>query len=841
MSFNDCVNSEIDQAAKEGRITEKQAKKLKKEFGEQYKKYAENFPDVGDAERAAGEFIRVQQKRLEAENAASVKHTQMQVLIQAKIEKNFEEALRGWESMGGVQKRIVKKPTIGGFVRDLYQDTQTRQNSLQKRMLLKITDFLQKHESKMAGFVQDIEGIPNVVRSMVGEDVGDADAKLLGGQLRSLYDELRTMYEQEGGIIGEIPNYFPQSHNPIRVREVSFAEWRDFILPKLDLGKMRDWDTGLSFDSDAARKRLEELMIDDYEAIKTNGLSEISKKFDRGETVRKPADVYKRQQVSRFYHFKDADSFLEYNQRFGVGDEGLYDSIIAGVTTMTRDIGLMQKLGPKANSMARHMDAFMEAKGVTPNSRTFTNGMYDILSGRLGEYGQFDLWYRFIDGTKALTRFYLGSAAISAISDTAFLRMALKMRGIPATRGMKRYFNGLNPASKADQRAMQRWVGISSSMNGNSLQAARFADDVATDGGKVVQSLNFMSNAIIRASGLGRMTDQGRFAAMTATMGEFDELAKRNVSWANLNPRVRETLERFDIRDRDYRLLKKAQSFVEPESGASFIRAQDILSIEPFDGVSRKDILDLAAKYDDMVTNVGDVAVNEPNLRTKAMTTGAIFGNAKRGSGLRAIAGMLTTFKSFPITVLNNFFLPQIRDAAQGKRGVMMDLATTFGMATLFGAMALQAKQVIQGKTPRDMDDSKFWMAASMQGGGLGIFGDFLFDDYSRFGHSLAESLAGPVVSTYSDVIRIVNGNYNRAMEEGKESKFLGDTFNVMKRFVPGATLWYARLPIERLMLDGIERAIDPEFTKKRSRQEKNLQRKYGQQYYWRRGEALPE
>ena len=50
------------------------------------------------------------------------------------------------------------------------------------------------------------------------------------------------------------------------------------------------------------------------------------------------------------------------------------------------------------------------------------------------------------------------------------------------------------------------------------------------------------------------------------------------------------------------------------------------------------------------------------------------------------------------------------------------------------------------------MTEAKFWGAAIMQGGGLGIFGDFLGQDMSRSGSSLAATFAGAQFGAYLSV-----------------------------------------------------------------------------------------
>lgn len=150
------------------------------------------------------------------------------------------------------------------------------------------------------------------------------------------------------------------------------------------------------------------------------------------------------------------------------------------------------------------------------------------------------------------------------------------------------------------------------------------------------------------------------------------------------------------------------------------------------------------------------------------------------------------------------------------------------------GAASLQARDIIYGKTPRDMNSPTFWQAAFLQGGGLGIFGDFLLSDQSRFGNSVVETLAGPVAGFGADVVKVFKGNFDRSLQEGTETKFFADLYQMAERNIPMAKLWYTRLFLERFMLDHVESAIDPKYKTRMRRIESKLKREKGQEFWWK-------
>jgi hypothetical protein len=832
MSFKECIAKNIGTADE---LTARQRDDLLKQYDDLYDKYSQTLGEEY-AEQAARDFVAVKQQQILDENRAAKKHIVMQKQLRSKLEGQLAEKEKSYSKLNKAAKAVERKPSIHHEIGDLYQDVMTRQDTITRTSMIKIVDFFDEHASRMAGFIQDTENLPNVVRAIMGDRTGNDAADIHGQKIRELFDEIHTMYRQAGGSLGKIDNYFPVHHNKVKIQDASFDEWKDYMLPLLDRERMIDLDTGLPMGD----KELIEQMKGDYDAIITNGMSDMAQRLDEGKvTSGRGGDVFKRKQQGRFYHFKDPDAFLEYNGKFGFDNgEGLYNAITGHIAGMARDIALMQKLGPKPNAMARYFDFMMEAKGVGQNQRRFVNGSYNLMSGRYGDMTTASLLYRMVEGSKSLARFFLGSATISAVTDTAFVRMALKMNGFKEVKAIKRYFSGLNPADKRTQRSMQRFTTVMSHVNSQSLQGARFMDDVTTNGGKVLQSVNFVSNAILRASGLGKLTDQGRMAVMEAAMGEFDEFRISNTQWSSVDSNMKALMKRYGLGKKEFDIIKKSVPY-DDESGQAlpFITGGNILDIE---GVDKKTLLDISVSYDDMITHLSNQAVNEPTLRTRTITTGAAMGEAQTGSALRGTVSALMAFKSFPITVMQNFLFPLARQAATGDRQAMLNMATTFAFTTIVGGMVVQAKILNRGETPRDMDDPKFWMAAAMQGGGMGIFGDFLFDDYSRFGKSLASTLGGPVVQTWGDALRAVQGNMVRAIDSEQETKFINDSWNVVKKFIPAATLWYVRLPMERIMINSVDELLDPDFKKKVRRKESAL-RKQGQEYWWSPEDRLPE
>jgi len=809
MAFIDCLLSKVDRKL----LTKGQVDTIVGKYETLVERYKRSMGDEQAAAQAASDLV-----------------TREAQILADKKRNSIRGALAQRRIMDDLEKQVGEGVAFDEAVRNLYERAYSRKYSILKQYYANIDEFVEKFRSKAAGLYRNTRDMEPVVREMLGETTGNAEARAFGESLRKTFDLAHKRYKAAGGIIGKIDNYFPQIHAQQLIKAVSFEEWHDFIRPRLDIDRMIDMDTGLPF----TEEKLLKLMRDDYEGIVTNGLSELKKRAEKGlQTFGFGKDVSQRRMASRFYHFKDAQSFLEYNSRFGSGDDGLFDMVIGSLEGTARDTGVLEILGPTPNAIQRHLDLQLSARGTGVISKSWTNGMYDILAGRTDGLAGESWWFTALANTQNVLRSaLLGSASISAISDSTFIVATARLNGLSGTQAIKRYLKLLNPTSSADRTLAKRSGYIADIARGRALTETRFAGEAM--GGKVTSWLAGFTN---RASGLQAMTKAASDAMALEAEGALADLVTRQVTFGNLDKSLREALSAHGIGDSEWNVILKSKLF-EPEKGVKFLRSQEITLTDVGDA---KLALETATKVDDWINTMRFHAVNDPTLRTQALSTGAMLGDGRKGSGARALASSLFMFKSFPVTVLFNHVLPSLRRAANHQ---YEHFATVFVGTTLLGGMALQLKDLSKGKDPRSTDSWRFWAASALQGGGMGLFGDFLFADYSRFGRDPIVDSIGPVAGLGSDVLRTFMGNFQRALEDesGKSmDKFKRDVFNLAKRNTPAVSLWYTRLVLERLLLDEIERMADPRFDRHNRMIEKRMQREFGQQFWWRRGQQAPQ
>jgi hypothetical protein len=801
MAFIECMQGK----AAAGVLKQADVNQLNTRYDQLNTRYKKTMSDEDAASTAAANIVKIDQARLIQKRKNEMRHAQAQ-------ERIVEDMLT----------RATDGKAFGKEVGNLYESAHVRQQSVLKKFLNNLDDFVEEFRSKAAGLRRNTEGIKPVIQELLGKETGIDFAKGHADALRKSFDLAHKEYTNAGGIMGRLDNYFPQVHNRDRMKQVPFEEWYGFVRSRLDVDRMIDENTGLPF----TESRLKAVMAEDYDNIINFGRTDLLKRAEEGkQTLGLSKDIAQRREASRFFRFKDADTFLEYNDKFGTGDEGLYDAVIGHFEMTARDTAILQKLGPKPNAMNRHLDLQMAARDVGDTRRKWTNGMYEVLTGRTDGWSG-DHWaLKLLGGTQNVLRSaLLGSAPISAMADSTFIAATARLNGLSAVSSLARYTKQLNPASSADRKLARRSGYIAEIATSGALQDMRFGGE--NFGGEMTSWLSSFTN---RASGLHAMTKGAADALALEMESTLADFKRTNTVWKNLPKEFRDMAKVHNINEADWAKIKKAELFENPDNGVQFLRSMEVSKIDP----------EVALKVDDWIYSMRAIATNEPTLRTRSITTGAFTGaNAKKGTITRAFWGSAFMFKSFPVTVMFNHVLPAFKSAAQGK---FEHAATVAVGTTLIGGLAVQLRDIVKGRDPRELD-SKFWAAAALQGGGMGLFGDFVFSDYSRFGRDpLVDFLVGPIGGLTSDVLRTFKGNFDRALDDGNDlDKFKRDVFSLAKRNTPAVNLWYSRLLVERLFLDQIEKQIDPQFNRRNRQIENRMYKDFGNKYWWRRGETEP-
>lgn len=87
-----------------------------------------------------------------------------------------------------------------------------------------------------------------------------------------------------------------------------------------------------------------------------------------------------------------------------------------------------------------------------------------------------------------------------------------------------------------------------------------------------------------------------------------------------------------------------------------------------------------------------------------------------------------------------------------------------------------------------DHTNGNVWKTALLKGGDLELFGDFLFQEYSRYGRSFITEAAGPMAGVTADVFALYNDAKN-----GRWGKMQHKGLRLFKRNIPGHKPFYLK------------------------------------------------
>tara|TARA_E500000305_G_scaffold68509_1_gene54618 strand:+ start:829 stop:3345 length:2517 start_codon:yes stop_codon:yes gene_type:complete len=836
MSYKQCIINGV----REGLISEEQAHTLNKNFDEvrDFYQFRKNLSKE-DAEKAAAkksyDELKIEQAEklrytIAMKNYMDEFNTHFNTYRNANGEVDYANAYRAKLA----QDNISNTPNI------------ERQTDIERGKAHQLmSELLDQFRYGWGGRRSKLQktNIKIMVREIFGENTGNQNAKDLAKAWKAAAEHLRKRFNYFGGKVLSRKDWgLPQIHDTLLVRSVTKQYWVDYVLPKLDLDKMVNETTGLPFSDKGIREALEGV----YDNIATEGMAT----FKPGTSSYGKA-LHNRKLDHRFLAFKSADDWMEYQARFGTADP--FKTMMDHISGMARDIGMMKILGPNPDAIHTYakqvirkqtgIDVAAEAQGKFKRKkilkgRTETDRTEAILenSDNLYAYHKGSL-HRPIDGyfgssfaalRQILTSAQLGGAAVMAITDFHWSRITSKFNGLKTYKANTNSLKFLKEGMKKD-KALAR----------TAIRLGLIAEHWSTVAGVAARYLNEVdapfwskrvSDFVLRGTGLSHITQSGKWAFGMSVMGELaDQIGK---PFSKLDKRLSAQMQKYGIGEKEWDIIRTTKLYDagidEPSmvgKGATFLRPDDIMKRADLDEATREFLTTRLLTY---VTNETNFAV--PTASAKGRIT--LAGSAQPGTFKGEIINSVLMYKNFPITLGMTHLHRGLQQV--GLKGKMKYLVPMVLGGALMGSLAYEIKQVAAGKkpTPPSAMGVRYWLNAMIYGGGLGIFGDFLFQDTNRYGGSFAKTLAGPVAGFIGDSINLTAGNLAQLVS-GEKTNAGKELAAFIQRYTPGSNAWYVRLVFERIIFDTIEKLLNPNYDTDNRRRTNLMLSRTNQEYWW--------
>lgn len=819
MSIKDCLNKGV----KEGLVDKGRADEAIDLFDDLETNFKRTLPGAEAEVAAAVETIRIQKM--------DFAHKQRSKLLQTRavreMTKNLKEFrnLKGEENFAAALQAHLEFDDLANFT-----NVAARHQVIRGQFHSTMERVLSTFSRDLIGRVRNPATLKDMLKEVFGEASGNLEARHLAKAWIETAETARLRFNQAGGRVPKRSDWgMPQNHNSRAVRAAGFDTWREFILDKLDYNRMIDESTGKPI----IPERVDLALRGVHETIATEGANKLTPSGQaRGRALNN------RRLDHRFLVFKSADDWAAYQERFGDGT--VFDTMFGHFDGMARDIAQMEILGPNPqagmrfmkdvvikDAKARDLKGKTDKHSIAAQTRLWVaDSMLSIIDGSASSPVN-STWASNMAGLRnVLVSAQLGSAAISAITDVHFQRMAANMVGLEPMKVTKRLGKLLNPANAEDRAFAVRMGLIAETASTLAAAQARYVGEVS--GPEITRRL---ADGVLRASGLSALTQSGKHAFGLEFMGLLSDKAVKSLDDLAAGDKMEKafarSLQRYGIGRDKWDIVRKTTPI--DEGGAKFLRPEDI--------AARTDLNPAAAR--DLANQVMEMIFTETEY---AVPTASIRGRAIMGGGLRpgTLAGeiMRSTlmYKSFPVTLVMTHLRRGMLQQGVVQKGRYFG-SLVMG-TTALGYLAMQAKDITKGRDPRELNANTM-MAALEQAGGLGIFGDFLFSDMNRFDRSLGETVAGPVVGLIGDVLGLTAGNIQQVVK-GEDPKISRDIIRFLQHYTPGGSLWMGRAAYEHMVLDQLQRLSDPDADRSFRRKRRRLEKDFGSGYWWKPGQALP-
>jgi hypothetical protein len=733
-------------------------------------------------------------------------------------EEAYEAELKG---LTGVKRQKKFKKLVDGYVEDLISLKGSRlgkskvPSSLDKEYEAilgigheELAKTLEKYRYRLSRsfFKHDSEGMNNVIRALWGGEVADQEATKVAQAVRNMTDTYRELWNgYSPHEISKLESFnLPLIMEQTQVKKFADAnEFINFVKPLIKDEYIVPLTSEVTGELIPNREAIiDKILTSIYENKITDGFKQIDTAPIRPFM---PKQLGMKHQEHRLLHWKDGDSWLAASNRLGSGKP--MDAINNYMDMMSRDIAAIRKFGPNPDYMVDKIYS-MTKNEVFKNS-------YDLLMGRnLGVNNTTAQVFQIARNLSLAPK--ISMATITTISDRGFTAMTNKMLDIPVFKSITSYINGLRHVTHKMRRQALTHMGFTAEYAMNRLQnVARYAE--VTGYGKSAQ----LVDATVRATGLNYATVVGK----ETFLWEFARTLhlNRGKAFENLPKRLKAWMDRSGISKEDWSLITKAEPYKVKAGGF----ADEVINPAAIENIDTRIRL-VAGMREEM-----GFAIPETTTKTRAV----LRAGTKRGTFTGELFQSATMLKSFPVTL---FLTHGMRVLNMTGPDRLMYLAGLITSTTMLGAIALQAKEVLRGKTPRDWKSGEFWREAMLQGGVTGILGDFVLEDPAKFGGA-AKRLTGPLLSDAADLTGLLWMSASDLMDKDKKimDRLGGQGLRKVESMNPLNT-WATKLVLERYVYDNINKMTDPQWSKRQRSFTRRMRKERDQKWLWKPGKNAP-
>jgi hypothetical protein len=608
------------------------------------------------------------------------------------------------------------------------------------------------------------------------------------------------------------------------------AAWSDAVMPLLDLRRTFGSDDPVN-----AKAMLDRIWVD----LKNGEHFDISL-LDEPRV----GNVARQASASRELHFRDADSWLAYNARFGRANPTR--TVMQAFDQAARRTALLREFGTKPREEFRADIANLKAMyKETPHFQRIK----DVEQKLWNRYNQIDgsenkpanrVASNIINGWMSIQRASkLMRAPFTHLAGLPAKASALRYIGVPFAERWKTMFSDMLRGSPGTEKRIVGDLlleGIESTMD---HVWAKFDNQDSVHGW-----LAEKENKLFRYTGITALTENQRVGA--------ERIAARHVgmnrgkAWEDLHPKDQRMFDLYGMGKPEWDAINKVdwhtfsdRTYLTPDIARRLsddqvaamlgerrtISQRALGSLQPQDIVkAREDLVDaIHAMYYDQ----GREAIFEPSARTRAM----LYQSTLQSSPPLALAlRLLYQFRVWPAEMIMRTWGRTIYggDSTKEKIGGILELMAG---SVIFGTVAEALREFIQGQDPTTRiaeHPVKYITRGFLRSGAGTIAGDYLLGEYDRHGLSILASMAGP---TYGQIEPLNNlrNDLQDAVLKGKWGRLGAESIRFLRTNMPAADMWWTFKMFDYLVTNELQEWLNPGYLR---RMEQRMKQKQGTTFW---------
>lgn len=635
-----------------------------------------------------------------------------------------------------------------------------------------------------------------------------------------------------GATIGDLFGYVAHTnHDSDKIYKAGFDEWHNFTRPLLDDVKTFNGVT-----------KIDRFMQGIYNALITGEHLKADNMLGfKDPTITGPGNKAQAVSQDRIFHWKDAESWYDYQKQFGTGN--LSEALMQNLRRQANDTALMRRWGTNPrlefeSDFKRLTEMYRDSNpDEIKNLKTWRDALqnrFDNLDGT-ASIPVNRLWAKvgnMVRLDESLSK--LGNVLFTHLSVGMTRAAELRHHGIGFLESYGNFVkSALEGRGTGEQRELMDHLGAAADMSTHDLER-RFEPDDGIPG-----TLSKVASTFFKWTGLTYLFNAergGMEALLSHNMGRQIES-----SYGQLDPLLRGRLKSYGIDGSRWDMLRAAPDHA-TANGRTYLTPKAAMKIpedalrahlygkgllpDNMSPIGRQRVMDayrsdLGVRLNAYLTDSSARGMIIPGPKERAI----LMQGTKPGTPMGEAARFFAQFKIWPTALLNQGLGREINSSPSFKFAAT-GLTHMALAGAVFGYLRMMAADTAAGKNIRDPNDPKTWMAALAQGGGFGILGDYLFGEVNRFGSSPLVSALGPAASDVDTLYQFFNKAKTASMDlldKGQTKKDLRpDAFKFMVDHTPFANLFYVRAAINYFFLWRVQEAMSPGWSQRYARNLKN-------------------